>query len=151
MLPSLCSDYHHQCDCDAMVFDSGCHYDRFVLFDTFGLHQHRTQFQANRSTKYVQIDFSTLNRPTVRINTLFLGRSPIFSHVNATLQGLATVRACNASKMLEKEFHEFQDRNTSCYFLFNGASRWFALWLDVISLLFSAVVTYSFLVLGNGE
>lgn len=76
-----------------------------------------------------------------------LGRSPIFSHVNATLQGLTTVHACNASKMLEQEFHAFQDHNTSCTFLANSSSQWFAVSLDVISFLFSTFVTYSFLIL----
>ncbi|XP_031635556.1 multidrug resistance-associated protein 4-like [Contarinia nasturtii] len=78
-----------------------------------------------------------------------LSRSPIFSHMNATLQGLSTVRAFNASKILEKEFHEFQDYNTSCWYLFICSSRWFALWLDVVCLLFVTFVTYSFLLLSN--
>lgn len=79
------------------------------------------------------------------------GRSPIFSHMNATLQGLATIRAFNADKVLEKEFHEFQDHNTSCWYLFICASRWFALWLDLVCLLFIAFVTYSFLIFANGN
>lgn len=80
-----------------------------------------------------------------------LSRSPIFSHMNATLQGLSTVRAFNAETILEMEFHEFQDFNTSCWYLFICASRWFALWLDLVCLLFIAFVTYSFLILGNGK
>lgn len=71
--------------------------------------------------------------------------------MNATLQGLSTVRAFNAANMLEKEFHEFQDYNTSCWYLFATASRWFALWLDIVCLLFIAVVTYSFLLLENSQ
>ncbi|XP_055303229.1 ATP-binding cassette sub-family C member 4-like [Sitodiplosis mosellana] len=80
-----------------------------------------------------------------------LSRSPIFSHMNATLQGLSTVRAFNADTILEMEFHEFQDMNTSCWYLFICASRWFALWLDIVCLLFIAFVTYSFLIFGNTE
>lgn len=81
------------------------------------------------------------------LNLIFEGYSPILSHVNTTLQGLSTVRACDARRMLEKEFHAFQDHNTSCYYLFNCASTWFAVWLDVVCLLFTASVTYSFLLL----
>lgn len=77
----------------------------------------------------------------------FLARSPIFSHVNATLQGTATVRAFNATEILEKEFHEFQDLNTSSYYLFINASQWFALSLDAICLVFVTFVTFSFLLL----
>lgn len=71
--------------------------------------------------------------------------------MNATLQGLASVRAFNAADMLEKEFHEFQDHNTSSWYMFICASRWFALWLDMVCLLFIAFVTYSFLLLGDGK
>lgn len=71
--------------------------------------------------------------------------------MNATLQGLPTIRAFNANTFLEKEFHEFQDFNTSCWYLFICASRWFALWLDIVCLMFIAFVTYSFLFFGDGE
>lgn len=71
--------------------------------------------------------------------------------MNATLQGLPTVRAFFANKMLEKEFHHFQDCNTSPWYLYVCATRSFALWLDVICLVFIAVVTYSFLFLGDGK
>lgn len=67
--------------------------------------------------------------------------------MNASLQGLSTIRAFNAAEMLEKEFHEFQDHNTSACYLFQCASRWFAVWLDVVCLLFITFVTYSFLIL----
>ncbi|XP_055326164.1 probable multidrug resistance-associated protein lethal(2)03659 [Sitodiplosis mosellana] len=80
-----------------------------------------------------------------------MSRSPIYSHVNATLQGLSTVRAFNAENFLEKEFHDFQDFNTSCWYLFTSAGRWFAFWLDVVCLVYVAIVTYSFLIFDNAE
>lgn len=79
--------------------------------------------------------------------SLLLAYSPIFSHLCATLQGLPTVRAFNAGKMLEKEFHDFQNHGTACTYLFLCASTWFSLWMDVICLLFITSVTYSFLIL----
>ncbi len=82
---------------------------------------------------------------------IYLGRSPIFSHVNATLQGLSTVRACNATKLLEKEFHAFQDYNTSCWFLFSCSSLWYAIWLDFTCFLYITCVTYSFLAFTSGK
>lgn len=71
--------------------------------------------------------------------------------MNATLQGLSTVRAYNAHKMLEKEFHEYQDQNTSSWYLFICAARCFALWLDIVCLVYIAFVTYSFLFIGDGK
>lgn len=89
----------------------------------------------------------------LRTNKLFhlSAYSPIFSHLNATLQGLPTVRALNAGKVLEKEFHEFQDHSTSCTYLFFCASHWFSLSMDIVCLLFIASVTYSFLILESSK
>lgn len=119
--------------------------------------------ESNGSKRQVRVDVLVINSrfqnyvsernsiTKIQITTFFLGRSPIFSHVNATLQGLATVRASNAAFILEKEFHEFTDYNTSCWYVFMCAARWFALWLDFVCILFIAIVTFSFLSLGNGE
>lgn len=67
--------------------------------------------------------------------------------MNASLQGSATIRAFNASGVLEKEFHEFQDHNTSTFYLYISATRWFAVSLDLLCLAFIAIVTYSFLLM----
>lgn len=87
----------------------------------------------------------------LKCKCLFVGRSLILSHVNATIQGLSTVRACNACDILQKEFHEFQDHNTSCDFMFTCASSWFGASLDIVCLLFIAIVTYSFLLLEDSK
>lgn len=80
-----------------------------------------------------------------------VGCSPIFSHVNATLQGLASVHTSKAESILETEFHEFQDHNISSWYLSMCAMRWFGFWLDFVCLMFIAVVTHSFLLLENGK
>lgn len=81
----------------------------------------------------------------------FTARSPIFSHMNATLQGLPTIRGFKAESILEKEFHDCQDHNTSSWFLFTYATRGFAVWLDVICVIYIGVVTYSFLFFAGGK
>lgn len=67
--------------------------------------------------------------------------------MNATLQGLSTVRAFDAQDALEGEFHVHQDLNTSAWYLFICSTRWFALWLDLVCLLYIGTVTFSFLFL----
>ena len=45
-----------------------------------------------------------------------LARSPMYSHVSMTLQGLPTVRAYNHEEDLVEQFHIYQNRHTqACY------------------------------------
>ncbi|KAJ6637208.1 putative multidrug resistance-associated protein lethal [Pseudolycoriella hygida] len=76
-----------------------------------------------------------------------LTQSPIFSHTNATLQGLSTVRAFNAQNILESEFYVHEDYNTGAFYLRITTTRAFGLWLDIVCLLYIAVVTFSFLIM----
>lgn len=100
-------------------------------------------------------------------------RSPVFSHITATLNGLSTIRACGAQEMLKKEFDTHQDVHSGtwyCIFLtqflqtlkyvlmFHFIFRYisiatntaFGLWLSVFCCLFVAVVTFTFLIMGRG-
>lgn len=113
-----------------------------ILNDVKYSQMHR--FLKNRKSKMCKVEckFSI---------SLLLAYSPIISHVNASLQGLSTIRAFNAGKMLEKEFHTFQDHSTSCTYLFSCANAWFSLFMDVVCLLFLASVTYGFLMLESSK
>ncbi|XP_052864944.1 ATP-binding cassette sub-family C member 4-like [Anopheles cruzii] len=73
-------------------------------------------------------------------------RSPIFSHANASFQGLTTIRAFGVEKILADEFDKHQDLNTSAWYLFLATTRAFAQWLEMVCVLYIAVVTLSFLV-----
>ncbi|CAG9830782.1 unnamed protein product [Diabrotica balteata] len=71
-------------------------------------------------------------------------RSPVFAHLNATLQGLTTIRSNGAEKILVEEFDYLQDIHSSAWFMFLFTSRAFGLWLDLICTLFILYVTFNF-------
>ncbi|XP_046973503.1 ATP-binding cassette sub-family C member 4-like isoform X1 [Vanessa cardui] len=78
-------------------------------------------------------------------------RSPVFSHLNASLQGITTIRAFGAQEALIREFDNHQDLHSSAWYLFIASSRAFGFWLDLVCVVYIAVVTLSFLVFGQEE
>ncbi|XP_018576445.1 probable multidrug resistance-associated protein lethal(2)03659 isoform X2 [Anoplophora glabripennis] len=76
-------------------------------------------------------------------------RSPVFSHLNASLQGLTSIRAFNAQEILIKEFDNYQDLHSSAWFTFISTSRAFGYWLDLVCIIYITLVTFSFLFLGT--
>lgn len=77
-------------------------------------------------------------------------RSPVFAHLNATLQGLTTIRAFQASEILTTEFDHHQDLHSSAWYLFIVTGRAFGFWLDFVCVIYIALVSFSFLVIpGN--
>ncbi|KAH8420816.1 hypothetical protein KR222_005629 [Zaprionus bogoriensis] len=71
-------------------------------------------------------------------------RSPIYSHLSASLNGLPTIRAFGAQKELIAEFDNFQDMHSSGFYMFLATSRAFGYWLDMVCVLYIAIVTLSF-------
>ncbi|CAH0557999.1 unnamed protein product [Brassicogethes aeneus] len=76
-------------------------------------------------------------------------KSPMFSHVNSSLNGLTTIRASKAQQTLINEFDHHQDVHTSSWFLTISCVVSFGLWLDIICVIFVACVTYSFVFLAS--
>ncbi|KAK5646965.1 hypothetical protein RI129_005429 [Pyrocoelia pectoralis] len=77
-------------------------------------------------------------------------RSPVFAHLNASLQGVATIRAFGAQQTLIQEFDDLQDLHSVTWYLFISTSRAFGYWLDLICVVYIGLVTLSFLFLGDG-
>ncbi|XP_068966387.1 probable multidrug resistance-associated protein lethal(2)03659 isoform X2 [Bombus flavifrons] len=74
-------------------------------------------------------------------------RSPVFTHLNATLNGLSTIRAYCAQDILKKEFDKLQDVHTSAVYMYIVASTGFGFSLDVFCFVFTSLVIFSFLLL----
>ncbi|XP_038065584.1 multidrug resistance-associated protein 4-like [Patiria miniata] len=62
-------------------------------------------------------------------------RSPVFSHLSATLTGLSTVRAFKAQQRFTADFDGYLDGHTRAWFLFLSATRWFGIQLDFLCVL----------------
>ncbi|XP_019893676.2 probable multidrug resistance-associated protein lethal(2)03659 [Musca domestica] len=71
-------------------------------------------------------------------------RSPIYSHMGASLNGLSTIRAFGAQQILIEEFDNYQDLHSSGYYMFLSTSRAFGYWLDCCCVLYIAIITLSF-------
>uniref|UniRef100_A0A7N6BYU1 Multidrug resistance-associated protein 4 n=1 Tax=Anabas testudineus TaxID=64144 RepID=A0A7N6BYU1_ANATE len=74
-------------------------------------------------------------------------RSPVFSHLSSSLQGLWTIRAFGAEERFQKTFDAHQDLHSEAWFLFLTTSRWFAVRLDGICSIFVTITTFGCLLL----
>lgn len=74
---------------------------------------------------------------------VLVARSPVFTHLAATLNGLPTIRAFNAQAELTNEFDLQQDTHTAAWYMFITTSTAFGFVLDLMNVtFFSCVVLY---------
>jgi ATP-binding cassette subfamily C (CFTR/MRP) protein 4 len=83
------------------------------------------------------------------VTNLILARSSVFTHISASLQGLATIRALNAEKSLIQEFDNHQDLHTSAFHLFLSTFSTFGFWTDVM--LYNGLVIFAFFLIKSGK
>ncbi|KAG5866797.1 hypothetical protein JTB14_031470 [Gonioctena quinquepunctata] len=76
-------------------------------------------------------------------------RSPAFTQLSATLQGLTTIRALRAEELLKKDFDQAQDYHTSAWFMSISTSSAFGFVLDLCCAGFVGVVTFSLIGLSD--
>ncbi len=58
--------------------------------------------------KYIIIIVVTYTAP-------FIARSPLYSHISSTLQGLLTIRTFKKEDIALRSFHSYQDSHTQVY------------------------------------
>ncbi|KAG6461025.1 multidrug resistance-associated protein 4 isoform X1 [Manduca sexta] len=76
-------------------------------------------------------------------------RSPVFSHMTATLNGISTIRSSGAQQRLIQEFDKFQDIHTSTWSSYLASGVTLGFWLDFICVLYLAIVIVAFLVIDS--
>ena len=62
-----------------------------------------------------------------------ISRSPLYSHISLTLQGLSTIRALGMERRLTQDFYYFQDEHTRAWYHYTACQKWFGLRLDVLT------------------
>lgn len=76
-------------------------------------------------------------------------RSPIFTHLTATIQGLSTLHAFDKMAEFNETFKGLVDNNTLPFFMYFASNRWLSVRLDLITIIIT-VVTALLVVLTKG-
>ncbi|XP_068992123.1 ATP-binding cassette sub-family C member 4-like isoform X2 [Neodiprion pinetum] len=78
-------------------------------------------------------------------------KSPVFSHVGSTLDGLVTIRSSGSSveELLRKEFDRHQDTHTTAWYMTIATATAFGFVLDLMSWLFIACVCFSLILIDD--
>lgn len=80
----------------------------------------------------------------------FAAKSPVFTHITATFDGLSTIRAFNAQSILQQQFDNHQNSNTAVYHAASGLLVGFAVSLAAIVIVFIGCIIY-ILLLTHGK
>uniref|UniRef100_A0AAY5F490 Cystic fibrosis transmembrane conductance regulator n=1 Tax=Electrophorus electricus TaxID=8005 RepID=A0AAY5F490_ELEEL len=78
-------------------------------------------------------------------------RSPVFSHLSSSLQGLWTIRAFKAEERFQQTFDAHQDLHSEAWFLFLTTSRWLAVRLDGMCSVFVTIMSFGCLFMEHLE
>ncbi|CAL8139528.1 unnamed protein product [Orchesella dallaii] len=71
-------------------------------------------------------------------------RSPIYSHLSKTLQGVSTIRAFGQEQAFIMIFDRLQDNHTASWNLFISAHSWLGVVVDCVSLVLIGMISLSF-------
>ena len=69
-----------------------------------------------------------------------ISRSPVYSNIPATLEGLATLRSFGHEDISMETFYKLQNDNTRVYLYWFATSRWLGLRLDMVAIIFLTTI-----------
>lgn len=70
-----------------------------------------------------------------------ISRSPLFEHVNFSLDGLTTIHAYGQTQRYVDTLKVHLDENSGAMFMFQSAMRWQAVWLDLLVVAVTVLVS----------
>ncbi|XP_065902754.1 ATP-binding cassette sub-family C member 4-like isoform X2 [Dysidea avara] len=72
-----------------------------------------------------------------------LARSPVYSHISSTIQGLSIIRAYKEQSKFLKTHHFYQNEHTKAWYLKVATIRWFGMRLDILGAVFIMFVVFT--------
>ena len=90
---------------------------------------------------FVRRRFIRCSRDLKRLDSIL--RSPIYSYLTSTVQGLKVIRSYHAEQICSEEFFSYVDDNSRAFYLLLTVIRWAAIRFDWLTLFFFAIVTTS--------
>ncbi|XP_033150157.1 probable multidrug resistance-associated protein lethal(2)03659 [Drosophila busckii] len=93
---------------------------------------------------YIREFYLKTSRDVKRLEAV--ARSPIYSHLSASLNGLPTIRALGAQKALINEFDNLQDLHSSGYYSFLSTNRAFGYYLDCFCSLYIVIIILNYFI-----
>ncbi|XP_015366052.1 PREDICTED: probable multidrug resistance-associated protein lethal(2)03659 [Diuraphis noxia] len=81
---------------------------------------------------YTVVYYLSTSRSIKRLEGI--SRSPVLGYLNASLQGLSTIRAFDAEEILSREFDGHQDLHSSAWYIFISSTEALGFALDMICL-----------------
>ncbi|XP_052827296.1 ATP-binding cassette sub-family C member 4 isoform X1 [Octopus bimaculoides] len=90
---------------------------------------------------FVRQYYIQTSRSLKRLETV--ARSPVFSHISSSIEGLNTIRAFKSQQQFLTDFDDFQDIHTEAWFLFIATTRWLSVRLDLLCSLFIFAVIFA--------
>ncbi|CAF2098508.1 unnamed protein product [Rotaria magnacalcarata] len=85
--------------------------------------------------------FSPAIRDIKRLESL--GRSPIYSHICATIQGIPLIRSYGAQTMCTRNFSYYLDEHSRAFSLMLTMNRWLAMRIESVVATFIGLLTFS--------
>ncbi|CAF2410326.1 unnamed protein product [Rotaria sp. Silwood2] len=87
--------------------------------------------------------FSPAIRDIKRLESL--GRSPIYSHLSSTIQGVPLIRSYGAQTMCTRDFSNYLDEHSRAYSVMLTMNRWVAMRIESVVAAFIGLLTFSML------
>lgn len=82
---------------------------------------------------------------------MFAAKSPVYSHISATFDGITTVRAFGLEKMFSEQFLRYFDDATACRWLAQMSTVSVSFHLELLSLVYICSVCFFLLAFPDGN